>query len=448
MKLIDTQGRRFNRALVFLLFGILPLIAACNGSNNGNGEPANETNGQANAQPAPAQISVPVVTATMQRVPSYIQSTGNLQADEASQVAPQVAGQVVATPVDVGDVVAAGAVIARLNEREPRLRLEQQQAAEQRAEATVRQAQARLGLGPNGRFDPNAVPEVRTALATYQQRQAERRLAEANAQRYANLVETGDVSRTVYEQERTQAETARAQETAARQQYETALNTARQGFQGVAAEQAALESSRAQTGLAQKALADTIIRAPFAGIISERPVTAGNYVTTASRIATVVRINPIRLLLQIPEADAAKVWVGLEVETSVAAYPDRRFMGRVTAINPQVDPTSRAVSVEARLENPTNLLRPGMFATARIIQPGGAEGVFIPREALLRDEATNSASVYVIEGDTARLRIVQAGDEQDGRVRIVSGVSPNESVAGGNLAELYDGAKVRPRQES
>jgi hypothetical protein len=83
-----------------------------------------------------------------------------------------------------------------------------------------------------------------------------------------------------------------------------------------------------------------------------------------------------------------------------------------------------------------------MFATGRIMQPGGAMGVFIPREAIIKDAATGSARAYVIEGDTARLRVVQAGEESGGLVRIASGVNAGEAVATNNLDQLFDGAQV------
>ncbi|MFL6546663.1 MAG: biotin/lipoyl-binding protein, partial [Candidatus Udaeobacter sp.] len=161
-----------------------------------------------------------VATAVTKEVPSFIQATGSFAANEISDVAPQTSGQVVSTPVNIGAFVKQGSVIARLNERDARLRLQQAQAGLQQANAEVRQAEARLGLGPNGRFDASAIPEVRSAGAAYEAAASQARLAEANARRYSQLVETGDVARSVYDQFRTQAESAIAQANNARQQLE------------------------------------------------------------------------------------------------------------------------------------------------------------------------------------------------------------------------------------
>ena len=115
---------------------------------------------------------------------------------------------------------------------------------------------------------------------------AQARLAEADAQRYENLVKTGDVSRSAYDKFRTQADTAQAQANAARQQYEATLNAARQNFHGTVSAQASLSGMQAQGAMARKAMADTLIRAPFAGYVSARPMALGQYVSVTKKIAT------------------------------------------------------------------------------------------------------------------------------------------------------------------
>jgi multidrug resistance efflux pump len=234
--------------------------------------------------------------AEVRQVASFLEVTGSLAAQEESSVAPETSGQIIATPVDVGAFVSRGTVLARLDDRDARLRLQQAQAGVGQAVAGVRQAEARLGLGQNGRFDATAIPEVRAALAARESADAAARLAEVNLGRYASLVETGDVARSVYDQARTQAETARAAASSARQQYEASLNAARGGNQGIRTAEAAVESARAQVAIAQKAIDDAVVRAPFGGYVSERPVAVGEYVTPASRIATVLRTNPIQVV--------------------------------------------------------------------------------------------------------------------------------------------------------
>ncbi|HLL69887.1 MAG TPA: efflux RND transporter periplasmic adaptor subunit [Pyrinomonadaceae bacterium] len=427
-------------ALSLALFGAV----SCGGRSASKANAKENTN---EAAPSSADASAPVAVTTAKavarEVPSFIQSTGSLVAEETSDVASQASGQVVATPVGVGAFVRQGDVIARLNDRDARLRLQQSQAAVQQAIAGVRQAEARLGLRPGGKFDASAIPEAREASANLEQAQAELRLAEANERRYRALVETGDTAVSTYDQFRTQRDTARARVNAARQQLESALNTARQSNQAIQTAEAAVSSARAQVAISQKAVADAIIRAPYAGYVSNRPVAVGEYVTPSGIIATVLRTNPIKLQLQVQESQVPFITPGMGVSLEVDAHRERKFAGRVTAVNPAIDPVSRAATVEAAVENGDNALRSGMFATARIVRQGGNKAVFVPRAALVSDQNTQSYRVFVIEKDTAKLRVVQIGASEGDTVQIISGVNADEVVATSNLQQLFEGARVR-----
>src|SRR6185436_8886082 len=228
-----------------------------------------KSNANADAKESKSKKDITAVTVTttkviVREVPSYIQSTGSLVADETSDVATEVSGQVLSTPVNVGAFVRQGAVIARLNDRDARLRLQQAQAGLRQALASVRQAEVRLGLTPGGNFDASTIPEVRAAGATYDQALAQLRLAEANEKRYRDLVVTGDVAQSVYDQFRTTRDTARAQVSNARQQLDAAINIARQSNEAIRTAEAQAASARSQVSIAQKAVSDTAILAPYA----------------------------------------------------------------------------------------------------------------------------------------------------------------------------------------
>jgi multidrug efflux pump subunit AcrA (membrane-fusion protein) len=338
--------------------------------------------------------------------------------------------------------VKEGQVICELDHRDAELKLQQVRAQLAEATAGVRQAQLRIGLG-SGKFDETKVPEVAAAGANYESAQAQARLAAADAQRYGNLVASGDVSRSAFEKARTQQETADAQANATRQQFEGALNGARQSYSVVSSSEASLDAVRAQVAQAEKALADTYIRAPFEGYVSDRPVSAGEYVALTNKIATVVRVKTLKLQLQTPEQRAAKAQIGMVVLARVSAYPDREFEGKVSAINPAVDPNSRVFVLEARFTNPDNALRPGMFSTARVVLPGAEDAVFIPRKAVVRDKTTDSNLVYVVDHGQARMRVVLIGEVHGDSVRIQSGLSGNESIVTTNQSQLFDGASVQ-----
>ena len=395
-----------------------------------------------NARQEGSPIAITVGRSESRDVASALSATGSLIANETSDVAPKVAGKVANVYANVGQFVGHGAVLAKLDDSDARRRLAAAKAEVRQAEAAVRQAEARIGLGPNARFNASSVPEVRAAAAAFEQAQAELRQAETNEKRYRELVESGDVAMMAYEQYRTQRDSARARANAARQQLDAAANAARQNNQAIASAQANVDAARAQVGIAEQAVADSVIRAPFSGFISARPVAVGEFVTTANPIVTMVKTNPIKVNIQVAEADVPYISVGRGVSIAVDAYNDRKFAGVVTAINPSVDPASRSAVVEAQIQNDGNALKPGMFATVQITRAGGAAGVFVPRSAVYNDKTTQSFRVFVVEDGVTKLRVVQPGGEEGDSVQILSGLDADKIVATSNLEQLYEGARV------
>src|ERR1017187_8100102 len=398
------------------------------------------------AAPAgPKKALVTTARAVTRTVPASFQETGTFVADETSDIAPLGAGRVVATPVNVGDFVKQGQVVCELDHRDAQLRLEQARAALDQATAGVRQSQSRIGFSGQGKFDPALMTEAVAARAALESAQALARQAAADAARYQNLVASGDVSRSAFERARTQQEAADAQVNAARQQYEATLNGARQSWGAVENSQASLEGVTSQLAQAEKGVSDTTIHAPFDGFITARPVAAGEYVAFGNKIATIVRMGIMKLQLQTPEQLAARGKLGMTVLARVAAYPDRDFTGKITAVNPSVDPNSRVFILEAQFPNPKGELRPGMFATARVLLPGGETAVFVPRNAVVRDKTPDSYQVFTIDNNTAHLRVVVPGEVEGDQVRIVNGLTGNETVAAGSHDTLFDGAAVQTR---
>lgn len=231
-------------AMLIFLFLAAVLTAGCSSSaESKKGDKAGAEKEKSNDAP----VKITLGKAEAREIPTYFAVTGSLAADETSDVAPKTAGKVVRTFVEVGAFVRQGDVIAKLDDsdallrvREARSGVVQAQAGVAQAQAGVAQAQARLGLSNNGSFQSSTIPEVRAANANLEQFQAELKQAEANENRYRDLVQTGDVSSQVYEGYRTARDTARARVNNARQQLEAAVNSAKQNNQAVKSAQAAV----------------------------------------------------------------------------------------------------------------------------------------------------------------------------------------------------------------
>jgi len=382
-------NRAFRRVLSAVTF--LPILApallfsACR-----ENEPVETARAEARA---PVEVRTALVQGRDE--PVVIEATGSFEADELSKVAPEATGRVVATPVDIGQQVRAGAVLVRLQATDASLRLDEARAAVARAEANLKLAESR------------------------------NQLAQTTAQRYLALLATGDVSKTVTDQARTEAETA-----------QQTVNTSR----------ATTAEALAQLAQAEKAVADVVVTAPFAGFVAERHVAVGEYVQPSTPVVTLVKIDPLRLRLTIPAVLAAQVSSGQRVEATVDAYSGQAFGGTITAVAPAVAAESRALTVEARVPNPRGILKPGMFAVARIDQGRTARALLVPRPAVIEDVNTNSYRVFAVnEQNRVQVRVVQLAPRQEGdMVQLISGVAEGERVAVSNLGDLYASAQVRP----
>lgn len=413
---------RNKATLLLLALALAAAMSACGGSR---GE-AKQKN--VNAQATPEAVQVTTAAAIVRDLPRFIEATGSLGADAQTDVAPTVAGKVTAVNVDLGSFVAQGAVLVRLDDADARLRLEQLQAQAAQAQSSVRQAEAKIGLRAGQAFDPTRVAEVGSARAAFD-------LAEKQLTRQARLLESGDVSRSTYDQQK-------AQRDQLQQQYEAQLAAARQNYAAIQTARDAAQAAAAQVAQAQKAIRDAVVYAPIGGYVADRPADVGEYVTTASKIATIVRTNPLRLRIDIPEQFISTVQPGQSVSVTTSAYADRAFAGRIARISPNVTATSRTLTVEAEVDNSQNLLKPGQFAAVRILLPKSEPSVLVPQRAVRTQENTSRVFVINKEGRVEE-RVVQLGQAEGDLVEIKTGINANELIATSNLEQLRDGAQVR-----
>ncbi len=367
---------------------------------------------------APNAISVSLVTAEERNLPNTLDVTGTLMPDAQTEMASEIEQRVVEILVERGQYVAAGQVVARLDSEDAKNQLHE-------AEATEAQIRERLGLVNGQPFDPLKTPEVQQALAAMDR-------AEADYKRYDQLVDEGAVSRADHDLRRADYLSAKAQ-------YETAINQMRQLYQSLLAQ-------KVRVAMGRKAVEDTIIRAPYDGLISEKCVNVGRYMKKGDKVATLVRVDPLRIELTIPEGAVATVRKGQKVFFTVQSYPDRQFEGTIAYIGPAVRADSRALVVEAIVPNPKVALQPGLFATAHIELPAARPSVLVPTAAVRNDGGV--LELFVAKGNRAEVRIVQAGREANGRLEILRGLAAGEPVVSPQVTAITDGAPITISREA
>jgi RND family efflux transporter MFP subunit len=405
---------------VLLLVAVSALVASCGGSRaNVKEEPA--------AANQPVAIEVTTAAAIRRDLPRFFEATGSLAGDQQTDVAPQTSGKVVAVGVDIGSPVRRGQMLVRLDEAELKLRVDQALAQVNQAKAAVRQAEEKIGLRPGQAFDPNRVAEVASARVALD-------LAEKNFRRAEKLIESGDVSRSFFDEQR-------ARRDQLKEQYDVALAQARQNYAGVDVARTNIANAEAQLALARKNLSYANIPAPIDGYVAERTADVGEYVSPQEKVVTIVRTNPLRIRIDIPEQAIPEVRVGQSVSITTSAWPDKNFAGRVARIAPNVSATSRTMTVEAEIDNSSGALKPGQFATVRILQERAEPAVLIPARAVATDAGVSR--VFVIKDGRAEQRVVQTGQTEGDLIEVRSGVAADEQVATSNLEQLSDGIAIK-----
>jgi multidrug efflux pump subunit AcrA (membrane-fusion protein) len=407
-------------SLSALLTLLLLLVMACGGSK------ANVRNDQANPV-QPVAVDVTTAPAIVRDLPQYFEANGSLTGDEQTDVAPQMAGKVVAVGVDMGSYVRRGQMIVRLDDVDAKLRVQQMQAQVDQMKASLRQAEEKVGVRPGQSFDLNKIPEVANAKVALD-------LAEKNLRRSEKLIETGDVSRSQYDQQK-------AQRDQLREQYESALSLARQNYAAVMTARANVANAESQLNLARRNLSYAVVFSPIDGFVSERNADLGEYVSPTTKVATIVRINPLRLRIDIPEQAIPVINVGQSVSVTTSAWPDKNFSGRIARVSPNVTPASRTLTVEAEVENSSGALKPGQFATVRILQSRAQPAVLVPARAVRTESGVSR--VFVIKDGHAQERVVQLGQTEGDLVQIKNGIAGAEQVATSNVEQLADGMAVR-----
>ncbi len=362
-----------------------------------------------------AAVSVSATAVVETPIARFIEVTGTLTAQESAEVAAEIAGRVVATPVERGSRVGTGVELVRIASAEV-------DAQAREAEANAAQIEARLGIAGGKPFEVARVPEVASANAA-------RALARTDFERARTLHAAKLISQAEFEQRSAQLESAE-------RQYDVASNGAEQQYQSLLA-------ARARVTVAQKAAADTVVRAPFGGVVGERFVSVGDYVTRGTKVASVMRVDPLRVELTVPEQYVAAVASGREVTFTVDAYPGQTFTGQVRYVSPSVTAETRALVVEAIVPNAAGQLKPGFFATARIAQVSSAPALLVPAVAVRTVAGT--ARVFVVSGDRVEERVVMVGQSVDDRIEVTDGLKAGERVATSGVSTLADGVRVAVR---
>jgi len=282
---------------------------------------------------------------------------GSLIASDQATISVKVPGRLKGIAVDLGSVVQRGQVIAQIDPQDYQLRVQQ-------AEAAVAQARVRLGLPPAG---PSDVMD-REQTNTVRQARVLADESRANRDRLATLLEQGIVPRV-------QLDTAEAS-------YKVALSRLEDAREEIHNRQAVLSQRRSELEIARQQLIDTAVHAPFDGAIQERRASMGEFLGAGAPLATIVRMDPLRLRAEVPEREVARIRVGQTVRVTTEGDA-KVYTGRIARLSPTITPQNRMLLVEAEVTNREGSLRPGSFARAEIVTEERSMSLMVPNRAIV-----------------------------------------------------------------
>jgi len=365
--------------------------------------------------------AVAVRTTNVLRMPiqRQIDLAGTLLSPDQARVSAEASGVVRRVVVEIGAEVRVGAPLVEIETRELTLALE-------RAEAALRQTRASLGMH-GGKLDGDEMPPSDEQIASVKTAIANRDDAKAAYERARTLNDRGITSSEMLLSAETRFKVAEAN-------YQSALDSVR-------GTKALLQDRKASYELARKQLADAVVRAPITGVVSERPVQVGEYIAARTPVATLVQMDPLKLRTGVQERHAGIVQPGQPVQFRVEAFGDRVFTGKVAYVSPALDQTMRTFTVEALVENPDRLLKPGFFAKGVILTRLDKDVMAVPDAAVSTLAGVNS--VYVIKEGAVTQQTVSLGVRQGDLWEITEGLTGDEVLATSRLNELATGVRVR-----
>lgn len=208
------------------------------------------------------------------------------------------------------------------------------------------------------------------------------------------------------------------------------------------AAQAALEDANSRLATAEKAYRSTTVAAPFSGVVSERPVSAGDVVQPGTPLFTVVDPSSMRLEASVPAEQLSLIHVGVPVVFTVSGYPGREFVGHIIRINPTADPTTRQVRIYVSIPNAGRTLVGGLFANGRM-SSATKTGLVVPQDAV--DLRGSAPAVTRVKGGRAERVPVQVGitDKSSETIEILAGLQAGDTLLLGTAQGITPGTAVR-----
>jgi RND family efflux transporter MFP subunit len=334
-------------------------------------------------------LTVELAKASKITIQSEITVVGNLVGAATVSVAPRAAGRLETVNVRLGDRVARGQRLAKIEDFDIQEQVKQAEAAQQVSEATIRQ------------------------------RDADLKLAQTNAERSRSLFDRGLLPKQTLDDNEARYQSAVA-----------ALDLAR----------AQSAQSKARIDELRINLGNTLIVSPVNGFVAKRSADPGAFVSQNVPVVDVVDISTVRLVANVVEKDLKDLQTGNATRVEVDAYPGEVFMGRIARVSPVLDPATRTAPIEIEINNPAARLKPGMYARVSVTTATRKEALVIPATAVV--DLGGRRGAFTPLNESAVFRALELGTEQKDVVEVLGGLNEGDTVITTGSSALRDGDRI------
>ncbi len=374
---------------------------------------------------APREVVVGVAPPERRDLEITLLYTGDILPNRQTPIFAKTSGYIRKLFADKGDFVKTGQLLVEIEPTEMETAFEQARAALATAQAGLQVARTNLESARANLLNQQANLAKAQAVLDNDRRQAER-MAELFAKGLVSAADR-DNARTAFQSSQAVLRAQEAQVQVARAQIATSESQVRLAETQVEQQQAALR-------LAQMRVNDTRVVAPFSGYIAQRALDVGAAVSSQAAatsnasvpLMTLQDIDPVKVQVEVPEREVARVRAGAAVRLTTDAYPDRRFGGEVTRVVHSLDPRTRTMGVEVEIPNRDGLLKPGMYARVQLVLDVQRGALLVPLEALVGSESR--PAVLVVRDGKVATTPVTLGVTEGSLTQVTRGLGPEDQV--------------------
>ncbi len=422
-KAIKQPVRQIQNLCIFSVFGLVLLTVGCGSSPKESAE----AQSQKPRQKSP-ETAVDVSIARTNLLSPQSEYIGNTTPFRVVSVRSQVEGRLIALNLDIGDTIQRGKIISQLDDTLLVTALKQ-------AEAQLATTESEVA---------RAITQVNNARAQVERTRLELVQAEADSRRLTQLYKEGAIPEQSAQQAQTRARTAAQALRAAMSQ----VNTEKQA---VAAAQGRVFAQKAAVSAAVERRSYSRLISPITGVVTEKVTEPGNLLQPGSEVLKVADFSRVKVVAQVSELELAKIQVGQSVEVKLDAFPDQKFIGRVSRISPTADTTARLIPIEIVMPNSGGKIGSGLLARVSFTTQT-KQRVVVPETAISSQDKkpkleNNNSTLFVIEKTdkktTVKQRQVSLGKIANGKIEILSGLQPGENYVVRSSQPLKDGAVVK-----